>query len=36
MNSKKRVLVVHNQYQIPGGEDTVMKNEVKLIQETFG
>lgn len=36
MNAKKRVLVVHNQYQIPGGEDTVMKNEVKLIQETFG
>lgn len=36
MKTKKRILVVHNQYQIPGGEDTVMNNEKKLIEETFG
>lgn len=31
MDKKKRVLIVHNQYQIPGGEDTVVDNEQKLL-----
>ena len=35
MNEKKNVLIVHNCYQIPGGEDTVVKNE-KLMLETYG
>lgn len=29
----KRILVVHNYYQIPGGEDTVVANEIKLLKE---
>ncbi len=28
-----RVLIVHNYYQIPGGEDTVVANEKKLLEE---
>ena len=24
---KKKILIVHNYYQIPGGEDTVVANE---------
>ncbi len=30
---KKRVLIVHNYYQIPGGEDTVVLNEKQLLEE---
>lgn len=32
-NEKKpKVLIVHNYYQIPGGEDTVVENEKKLLE----
>lgn len=30
---KQRVLIVHNYYQIPGGEDTVVANEKKMLEE---
>lgn len=30
---KKKVLIVHNYYQIPGGEDTVVHNEKKLLEQ---
>lgn len=30
---KPKILVVHNHYQIPGGEDTVVANEVKLLKD---
>ena len=30
---KKKVLIVHNYYQIPGGEDTVVANEKKLLED---
>lgn len=30
---KQKVLIVHNYYQIPGGEDTVMANEKKLLED---
>ena len=30
--SKPKILIVHNYYQIPGGEDTVVKNEKKLLE----
>lgn len=30
---KEKILVVHNYYQIPGGEDTVVANEKKLLEE---
>lgn len=30
---KQKVLMVHNYYQIPGGEDTVVANEKKLLEE---
>ena len=29
---KEKVLIVHNYYQIPGGEDTVVENEKKLLE----
>ena len=29
---KQKVLIVHNYYQIPGGEDTVAENEKKLLE----
>lgn len=32
-NKKYRVLQVHNYYQIPGGEDTVLENERKLLED---
>lgn len=33
-NTKKQnILIVHNYYQIPGGEDTVVANEKKLLEE---
>lgn len=32
-NAKKQnILIVHNYYQIPGGEDTVVANEKKMLQ----
>ncbi len=33
MESKPRILIVHNYYQIPGGEDTVVANEKKLLED---
>lgn len=30
---KQRILIVHNYYQIPGGEDTVVANEKKMLEE---
>lgn len=34
MNERKyRILQVHNYYQIPGGEDTVVANEKKLLED---
>jgi len=30
---KERILLVHNYYKIPGGEDTVVENEKKLLEE---
>lgn len=32
-SAKQRVLIVHNYYQIPGGEDTVVENEKKLLED---
>ncbi len=32
-NEKPSVLMVHNYYRIPGGEDTVVANERKLLEE---
>lgn len=31
--NKQNVLIVHNYYQIPGGEDTVVANEKKLLED---
>lgn len=33
MHEKKNVLIVHNFYQIPGGEDTVVANEKSLLEK---
>lgn len=33
MDEKQKVLIVHNYYQIPGGEDTVVANEKKLLED---
>ena len=30
---KQNILIVHNYYQVPGGEDTVVANEKKLLEE---
>ena len=30
---KEKILIVHNYYQIPGGEDTVVANEKKLLED---
>lgn len=30
---KERVLIVHNYYQIPGGEDTVVENEKEMLED---
>lgn len=30
---RKKILIVHNYYQIPGGEDTVVSNEKKMLEE---
>ncbi|MDO5361815.1 MAG: glycosyltransferase family 4 protein [Eubacteriales bacterium] len=32
-NKKKNILIVHNYYQIPGGEDTVVANEKKMLEK---
>lgn len=32
MNTKQKILIVHNYYQIPGGEDTVVANEKQLLE----
>lgn len=31
VNKKQKVLIVHNYYQIPGGEDTVVENEKNML-----
>ena len=31
--SKPNILIVHNRYQLPGGEDTVVENEKRLLEE---
>ena len=28
-----RILFIHNEYQIRGGEDSVLENEIKLLQD---
>ena len=33
MNDKLRILIVHNRYQIPGGEDTVVQNETAMLKK---
>ncbi|GAB1800831.1 glycosyltransferase [Priestia megaterium] len=33
MEKKKKILIVHNYYQIPGGEDTVVANEQRLMEQ---
>ena len=33
MGKKQRILLVHNYYKIPGGEDTVVNNEKRLLEE---
>lgn len=30
---KQKILIVHNYYQLPGGEDTVVTNEKKLLED---
>lgn len=30
---KQKILIVHNYYQIPGGEDTVVENEKKMLED---
>lgn len=32
-SEKKNILIVHNYYQIPGGEDTVVANEKGMLEE---
>lgn len=32
-NKKQNILIVHNYYQIPGGEDTVVANEMRMLEE---
>lgn len=31
--NKERILIVHNYYQVPGGEDTVVSNEKKMLED---
>lgn len=33
MNAKETILLVHNYYQVPGGEDTVVANEKAMLEE---
>lgn len=32
-SKKQNILIVHNYYQIPGGEDTVVANEKKMLEK---
>lgn len=32
-HNKAKILIIHNHYQIPGGEDTVVENEKKLLED---
>lgn len=32
-DKKKNILIVHNYYQIPGGEDTVVANEMQMLKK---
>ena len=32
-DKKPKILIIHNYYQIPGGEDTVVANEKKLLED---
>ncbi len=32
-NEKPTVMIVHNKYQVPGGEDMVVRNERKLLED---
>lgn len=32
-DKKQKVLIVHNYYQIPGGEDTVVENEKRMLEK---
>ena len=32
-DKKQKILIVHNYYQVPGGEDTVVANEKKLLED---
>lgn len=33
MEEKLKILMVHNYYQIPGGEDTVVANEKRMLED---
>ena len=33
VEKKEKILIVHNYYQIPGGKDTFVGNERRLLQE---
>ena len=33
MEHKERILIVHNYYKLPGGEDVVVKNEKALLEK---
>ena len=33
MKPTYRILIVHNKYQIPGGEDTVVQNEMRMLEK---
>lgn len=33
MGNKQKILIIHNYYKIPGGEDTVVANEKKLLED---
>lgn len=33
LDKKKKILIVHNYYQIPGGEDVVVSNEKKMLEK---
>ena len=35
MNKKTKILVLHNRYQIRGGEDVVMEKEIELFSRYF-
>lgn len=31
----KKILVIHNRYQITGGEDIAVENEIKFLQKQY-